>query len=296
MSLSSIFSCPICGGTQFKVHLDCIDYTTSQEKFTIKKCLACNLTFTDPRPDDAILSNYYQSDKYISHTGGNKSLVDNIYLLARKITLRWKRNLVKKYSEGNKILDVGCGTGEFLYEMKSHRWSISGVEPSSVARQSSKEKTGVEIFKSLKDITANNFNAITLWHVLEHLPDPNQALKTIYNLLNQSGTIFIAVPNLQSYDASYYQSFWAGYDVPRHLWHFDKNTMEKLLKKNGLELVKILPMRLDSFYVSLLSESYKDSKRTKLLQLFLAFLVGLKSNLKGRRNLDYSSLIYIVKR
>ncbi|HEV8515113.1 MAG TPA: class I SAM-dependent methyltransferase [Cyclobacteriaceae bacterium] len=296
MALTSILNCPICNGTEFNVHLNCVDYTTSQERFTLKKCLNCNFTFTDPRPDDATLPNYYQSDKYISHTGGSKSLIDNIYLLARKITLGWKRKLVKKYSEGNKILDIGCGTGEFLFEMKSHGWNISGVEPSSNARESSRKKTGVEINKSIAEVTENNFNAITLWHVLEHLPDPNLTLKTIYNLLNQSGTIFIAVPNLESYDATHYESFWAAYDVPRHLWHFDKKNMEVLLKKNGLELVKILPMRLDSFYVSLLSESYQNSNRPRLLQLLFAFIIGLKSNFKARKNLDYSSLIYVVKR
>jgi len=292
----SIINCPICNGTEFRAHLSCIDYTASQEKFTLKKCPSCNFVLTDPRPEDDALPNYYQSDKYISHTGGNKSLVDNIYLLARKITLGWKRNLTRKYSEGNKILDIGCGTGEFLHEMKSQGWAISGVEPSSNAREASQKKTEATIFKSLADVTENNFNAITLWHVLEHLPDPNQALKTIRNLLSQSGTVFIAVPNLRSYDATYYQSYWAGYDVPRHLWHFDKKNMETLLRKNDLELVKIMPMRLDSFYVSLLSESYKNSNRPKLIQLFSAFIVGLKSNFIARKNLGYSSLIYVVKR
>jgi len=296
MSLISIYSCPICDRSEFGNHSSCIDHTASQQQFTLKKCLHCKFVFTDPRPDEATLPRYYQSDNYISHTGGNESLIDNIYLLARKITLSWKRGLVKKYSSGNKILDVGCGTGEFLLEMKSSGWSISGVEPSPNARESSIKKTGVTIINSLTNVTENNFDVITLWHVLEHLPDPSKALKIIYTLLNHSGTVFIAVPNLESYDAKHYKSFWAGYDVPRHLWHFDKQNMATLLKRNGLNLVKIIPMRLDSFYVSLLSESYKHPKRYKLLQLFFAFLTGLKSNFKGRANLNYSSLIYVVKR
>jgi 2-polyprenyl-3-methyl-5-hydroxy-6-metoxy-1,4-benzoquinol methylase len=295
MALFSIHYCPICNGTEFSVHLDCTDYTTSQERFTLKRCLSCNFVFTDPKPDAASLPNYYQSDRYISHTGGSKTLIDKIYLQARKITLGWKRKLVERYSHEKKILDIGCGTGEFLYEMKNHGWDILGVEPSPNARELSKKKTGTEIFESLINLTENNFNAITFWHVLEHLPDPNLALQTAKNLLHQSGTIFIAVPNLKSFDANYYKSFWAGYDVPRHFWHFDKKNMETLLKKNGLQLVKILPMRLDSFYVSLLSESYKYPKRQKLLQLISAFVVGLKSNLMARKHLEYSSLIYVVK-
>jgi 2-polyprenyl-3-methyl-5-hydroxy-6-metoxy-1,4-benzoquinol methylase len=295
MALTSLINCPICNGTEFRVHLNCTDYTTSQEQFTLKKCLSCDFVFTDPRPDNATLPKYYQSDKYISHTGGNKSPIDTIYLQARKITLGWKRKLVTKYSEENRVLDVGCGTGEFLFEMKTHGWNISGVEPSPNARESSQKKTGVKISETILDVTEKNFKAITFWHVLEHLPDPNQALQTAKNLLNQSGTIFIAVPNLQSYDANYYQSFWAGYDVPRHLWHFDKKNMETLLKKNGLQLVEVLPMRLDSFYVSLLSESYKYPRRSKLVHLFSAFIIGLKSNFIGRKKLSYSSLIYVVK-
>jgi len=296
MALISISTCPICSGTQFIAHLSCTDHTTSQEYFSLKRCTKCQFVFTDPRPDDESLAKYYISDKYISHTGDNKTLINKIYLQARKITLVRKRKLVKKYSIKNKILDVGCGTGEFLNEMKSHGWKISGVEPSTSARESAEKKTGTKILKSLNDVSENNFSAITLWHVLEHLTDPNLALQTLHKLINETGTIFIAVPNLQSYDANYYKSFWAAYDVPRHFWHFDKKNMKILLEKNGLKLIKTLPMHFDSFYVALLSESYKNSKRSKLLQLFKAFIVGLKSNLKAKRTMEYSSLIYVVKR
>jgi 2-polyprenyl-3-methyl-5-hydroxy-6-metoxy-1,4-benzoquinol methylase len=296
MALTSISTCPICSGTEFIAHLTCIDYTASLERFSLKRCAKCQFTFTSPRPDESSLSEYYLSDKYISHTGSNKTLIDKIYLQARKITLGWKRKLVRKYSIENKILDVGCGTGEFLHEMKSYGWEVSGVEPSTNARESAEKKIGIKILKSLNDVSGNNFSAITLWHVLEHLPDPNRALQTLHKLITKNGTIFIAVPNLQSYDATYYQSFWAAYDVPRHLWHFDKKNMKILLQKNGFKLMKILPMRLDSFYVSLLSESYKNPKRSKLLSLFTAFIVGLKSNLNGKKTFDYSSLIYVAKR
>ncbi len=154
----------------------------------------------------------------------------------------------------------------------------------------------MKIAKSISDIDDDKFSAITLWHVLEHLPKPGQALTELSKLLDQSGTIFIAVPNLQSFDAAYYENFWAAYDVPRHLWHFDKTNMEILLKNNGLRLTTVIPMRLDSYYVSMLSESYKHPKLPKLLQLFFAIIVGLKSNLMARKNINYSSLIYVAKR
>lgn len=296
MILDSIPSCPICGETQFDPYLSCIDYTVSQENFTLKSCSQCQFLFTDPRPQDSALGNYYLSDKYISHTGGNNSFIDKLYLLARKRALIWKRKLIENNSHPGNLLDIGCGTGDFLLEMKSHQWNTSGVEPSSVARDSAEKKTGNKIYQLLSEVQERNFNAVTLWHVLEHLPDPNQALQTMKGLLSQSGTIFIAVPNHRSYDAQHYKSFWAGYDVPRHLWHFNKENMKMLLEKNGFRLTKIIPMRLDSYYVSLLSESHKHPKKSRFLQLVIAFLVGLQSNRTAGKSQEYSSHIYVVNR
>jgi len=296
MALISISNCPICAGTEFNAHLSCRDYTVSHENFSLKQCVTCQFVFTDPRPDDPSLANYYRSEKYISHTGGSQSLIDNIYLQTRKITLGWKRKLIKKYVSESTLLDVGCGTGEFLKEMQSNGWKISGIEPADKARKSAEGKTKTKIYSALSEIKEKDFNVITLWHVLEHLPDPNQALHQLHHLLNETGTIFIAVPNLKSYDANYYQSYWAAYDVPRHLWHFDQQSMKTILEKNGLQLVNTMPMRLDSFYVSLLSESYKHPKTPKFVHLIRAILLGLKSNFTARKTLDYSSLIYVVKR
>lgn len=296
MKLLSISNCPICNETEFRTYLNCIDYTASLENFTLKKCSQCQFVFTDPRPEEAALANYYISDKYISHTGGSNNFIDKIYRLARQLTLRWKRKLVKSNSNQGNILDIGCGTGEFLREMKAQGWNTYGVEPSPTARESAEEKTGTKIYQHLTEVKERNISTITLWHVLEHLPDPNQTLQTIHGLLKESGTIFIAVPNLRSFDAQYYKSFWAGYDVPRHLWHFNKENMKMLIEKNGFRLTKIIPMRLDSFYVSLLSESYRYPKRLKFLQLITAFFVGLKSNQMARKSKEYSSHIYVVNR
>jgi 2-polyprenyl-3-methyl-5-hydroxy-6-metoxy-1,4-benzoquinol methylase len=296
MILKSILNCPICNETEFNTYLSCIDYTASHERFTLKKCNQCQFIFTDPRPEDAALANYYLSDKYISHTGGSNTIIDKLYVMARKMTLGWKRRIIERNSHQDNILDIGCGTGEFLREMKSHSWIISGVEPSPTARESAAKNSGIKIHEHLSEVREKTFSAITLWHVFEHLPDPNQTLQTLQRLLKESGTIFIAVPNLRSYDAQYYQSFWAGYDVPRHLWHFNKKHIKMLIEKNGFRLTKIVPMRLDSFYVSLLSESYKHPKRSRFLHLFIAFFVGLRSNLIARNSMEYSSHIYVVNR
>lgn len=296
MTLKSISHCPICQETEFNPYLTCTDHTVSQEHFNLKKCSNCHFVFTNPRPDDAALADYYLSEKYISHTGGSDTLIDKIYLIARRITLHWKRKLIENNSRPGHILDIGCGTGEFLTEMKNHGWEISGVEPSPTARDTAEKNTGIKIPQLLSDVPPKKFSAITLWHVLEHLPDPNQALQSLQSLLSDTGTIFIAVPNLKSYDAQHYKSFWAAYDVPRHLWHFNQENMKMLLLKNGFQLRKVIPMQLDSFYVSLLSESYLRPKRSKLLQLFTAFFLGLRSNRSAGKSSEYSSLIYVANR
>lgn len=296
MNQSPVTSCPICKGTNLKHFLDCTDYTVSREVFSLKQCAVCQFAFTEPKPDEGSIGKYYLSENYISHTGGNKNLFDKVYLALRNFTLKWKRKVVLRNSTGKLLLDIGCGTGEFIKEMKANGWDTTGVEPSALARTAAEKKTGINIKESYFELEDNIYDVITLWHVLEHLYDLADALKKFHNLLKKSGTIFIAVPNFQSYDALHYNSYWAGYDVPRHPWHFRKDNMKMLLEKNGFRIVKILPMHLDSFYVSLLSESYKNPNQWKFINLIKATAIGLKSNFKARNSLNYSSLIYIAKR
>ena len=292
----TLSACPICSGTKFTDFLNCKDHTTTGETFSLKKCAKCEFTFTDPKPEEESISRYYQSEKYISHTGGQKNLLDSIYLFARKIALRKKRKVLEKNTIGKLILDFGCGTGEFLNHMQTNGWTITGVEPSSNANQKAKELTNGKIYKSLDELKESGFDAITLWHVLEHIHDLNGTVQKLSQLLKDSGTIFIAVPNLKSNDAEYYKSFWAAYDVPRHLWHFNQDNMKELMENNGFKLVDTLPMKMDSFYVSLLSESYQKPNQSKLINLVKAFIRGWLSNIKARKNKNYSSLIYIAKR
>ena len=134
-------------------------------------------------------------------------------MLKKKLGLLNLQNTSEK-----SVLDIGAGTGDFLALAKQKKWKISGVEPNLKARNLAKEK-GVILHDSLEDVE-NQFGIITLWHVLEHLPNLESQIKTIKSLLHQDGSLIIAVPNFKSFDASYYKEFWAAYDVPRHLWHF----------------------------------------------------------------------------
>lgn len=189
-------------------------------------------------------------------------------------------------------MDIGCGTGDFLkYGNQKNNSNGVGVEPNDVARQKAQSKN-VEVFNDLKEIKAQNYDVITLWHVLEHVPDIENYFSFFNEKLHKDGLLVIAVPNFKSYDAKFYGEHWAAWDVPRHLWHFSKNSMQKISQTHGFDLTHIQPMYFDSFYVSLLSEKYKNGKQN----LLKAFWVGLRSNWEAKRTKEYSSHIYLFKK
>jgi 2-polyprenyl-3-methyl-5-hydroxy-6-metoxy-1,4-benzoquinol methylase len=289
--MTEITHCPICSSIDFTPHLSAIDYTVSKESFAIKHCKGCGFLITSPRPDLSVLGSYYHSEDYISHSDTSKGLISKLYKVARGFTLDRKYRLVSKYCKGNKLLDVGCGTGAFLNHAKYKGLDVLGVEPDKGARAFAIEKYGLSVCDEtmLSELEASSFGAITLWHVLEHVPNLDERLVQLKRLLHPQGRIFIAVPNPNSFDAKHYKAHWAAYDVPRHLWHFTPITMRKLLEKNGLHLHDVLPMKLDAFYISLLSERYKHGRE----RYFSAFWNGVKSNLKAGKH-AWSSQIYVI--
>jgi 2-polyprenyl-3-methyl-5-hydroxy-6-metoxy-1,4-benzoquinol methylase len=288
--------CPVCSTSSFEKLFDCEDFSVSHETFSISACTHCGLKATNPRPDDALLSKYYETKNYISHSGAATNIVDKIYLIARRLTLKQKLKLINRYQiPPGKLLDYGCGTGEFINTCKTGGWKVNGVEPAKTARIKSEELNGIKIFDSVDQVT-DCYDIITMWHVLEHIPDLEHTLSTLSRSLSTKGTMFIAVPNYQSYDASVYKNYWAAYDVPRHLWHFDKSVMRKLLAKFSLQIKQIQPMKLDSFYVSMLSEAYKEEGKKSAAGLLRAVVNGLRSNIKARATGNYSSLIYIIQK
>lgn len=294
MALETVIICPICTGKKFDPYYSCIDHTKSKEEFSLVKCASCNFVITSPRPDSNSLGQYYESENYISHTNSSNNLIDYIYKKVRSFTLTWKLNLIKNYKHNGKLLDYGCGTGEFLNACRIANWQCTGIEPSEVARVKASHLTKLPIAESFDKIGRAKFDVITLWHVLEHVEDLNEKISELKHRLTEGGIIFIAVPNHESLDAKKYKSHWAGYDVPRHLWHFSQSTMSKLLIKHGLQLVNTTPMKQDSFYVSLLSEKYQQPNANLLSRMVKALIVGLQSNLDAKKNRNYSSLVYIV--
>lgn len=284
--------CLVCGSNQFEPFLVCKDHTVSKEDFNIVSCKTCGFKFTNPRPEDSVIGEYYKAEEYISHTNTNKGVVNKLYHMVRSRTLKKKLSLIKSYVPRGTILDYGCGTGMFLAVCKNAGWETYGMEPDDNARKiASQANTNLFSDKSKIQtyITNTKFNVITLWHVLEHVTDMDETLSFFKHRLTKDGILVIAVPNHISYDAQFYKEHWAAYDVPRHLHHFEKKSIKALLENNGFLLRETLPMKFDSFYVSMLSEKYKTGS-TNLLK---AFFIGLISNLKANSSDKFSSTIYV---
>ena len=267
------------------------DNSVSKEIFELHYDENFDMLITSPQPDENTLGRYYESEDYISHTDAKRSLFEKAYHFIKNIALKNKLSLINdlQKSKGN-LLDIGAGTGDFLLVAKQNGWNAIGIEPSEKAKAIAQQK-GVELKSNLSEFQDHSFDLITMWHVLEHVPNLENQIKELQRLLKPNGSIIIAVPNFKSFDANYYQEFWAAYDVPRHLWHFSKTAIQKLFLAENLELQKVLPMKFDSFYVSLLSEKYKTGK----MNYIKVFFIGLRSNIKAKKSLEYSSHIYVLK-
>lgn len=275
-------------------YLSVKDYSVSGEQFQLLYNEELEMLETFPQPKAELLSEYYKSEDYISHTDTQRNLLEKVYQLIRRISIKRKMELINSFkSEEKTLLDIGCGTGDFLKTAQKHNWEIIGIEPNERARQIANSKTQNAVYSAehLKSLKENNFDVITLWHVLEHLPNLEKHTALFKHLLKPNGTLVVAVPNFKSYDAEYYKNIWAAYDVPRHLWHFSESAIERLFEKQKMRLEKTLPMIFDAYYVSLLSEKYKSGK----MHPIKAFWIGFLSNKKAKRTKQYSSHIYILK-
>jgi ubiquinone/menaquinone biosynthesis C-methylase UbiE len=279
---------------QNKLFLKSKDHAITGEPFDLCYCDTPELLVTSPQPPVESLLNYYKSDDYISHVKTKKTLFQAIYFSVRAITLRQKLKWVSSYkNNGNRILDYGAGVGDFVRAAQNDGWDCVGIEPHIKARTIANEKEQNTVYPAeyLKMLRPNSQAVITLWHVLEHLPNLEQEIRTFKQLLKTSGRLVVAVPNFKSYDAQYFKSYWAAYDLPRHLWHFSKESISTLFEDFDMEIESIHPMIFDSFYVSLLSAKYQTGR----MNILKGFAIGLLSNIKAYFSGEYSSLVFVIK-
>ena len=289
--------CPICHSGNIQQKFSAKDYTVTGETYMIFQCNDCRGAFTQNVPEVNEIGKYYASVSYISHSDTNEGLVNQVYHTVRKKTLQQKKDLIVNITgkpTGN-LLDIGCGTGAFLHTMQQAGWQTTGLEPDETARRKAAELYQINPLPSgeLFSLPAEKFDAITMWHVLEHVHELHEYVAQIKALLKPGGRLIVAVPNFTSPDALHYQQYWAALDVPRHLYHFSPASMKALMKLHGLEVLQTKPMWFDSFYVSMLSEQYRRGKGN----IVGAFLNGFVSNAKAVFDKEKcSSVIYIIRK
>lgn len=281
---SQLYVCPFCKSKDTLPFIECKDHTVSGEIFPVVACNDCSGMFTAGAPAFSEIGKYYQSDSYISHTDSKKGVFNRIYQLIRNFTIGQKKKFVisKAAQKKGAILDYGCGTGNFLASMKTSGWNVKGIEPDPSACQKAADATGEVIHPPdhINQIESSSHDVITLWHVLEHVHDLHHVIAEFKRILNQDGVLVIAVPNHLSYDAKFYRQFWAAYDVPRHLYHFNPASIQQLFTRYGFKLESINPMWFDAFYVGLLSEKHKNGKMGLVTPLVVGFLSNLKALFK----------------
>jgi 2-polyprenyl-3-methyl-5-hydroxy-6-metoxy-1,4-benzoquinol methylase len=289
--------CPLCTSSEISLHLRCTDHFISKESFELFRCSTCGFIFTENYPEADKVGKYYESDEYISHSNTSKGITNKIYRIVRTFMLHRKRRIVSRATglKTGSVLDIGSGTGHFAAEMKSGGWKVTGIEINEKAREFSKSQYGLEIIspEMISSLEKESFDAVTLWHVLEHFHNPFAYAADILSLLKPGGICVVALPNSSSYDAAHYKALWAAYDVPRHLWHFNPDTFRRFSDKAGFATVKLLTLPLDVFYISLLSEKYMGSKLPFLSGMTKAKFFAFASFFNRRRS---SSMIYILQK
>ncbi len=266
----------------------------THQNFPVKQCSQCGLKLTSPRPNETSIGSYYKSDQYVSHSDTGGGLLNSAYRVVRNYTLQSKQHLVSRLNNGpGLLLDVGCGTGTFLNVCQQAGWQVSGTEPDQAARTVANEKLRIKLESNLEALKSDKpFDIITMWHVLEHVSELNETVKRLRTLLSNSGTLLVAVPNCDSYDAQKFGPHWAAYDVPRHLYHFVPATIEQLFVKHQFKLVGQRPLLLDAFYIAMLSTQYQSGR----VDYLKSVEVGLRSNSDGKKTGNYSSNLYLFKK
>ncbi len=283
--------CPICSSEKMSLVFPVKDYMITKEEFNVVSCDQCGFKFTNPIPVESEIGKYYESDVYVSHSNTKKGLKNFIYHLVRNFTLQRKIDLVSRYANGKKLLDIGSGAGYFLNKAKETGFQTLGLEPSEEVREGSMKEFGLDVkdISELHHLKNKSIDAITMWHVLEHVYELNRDAKQMLDVLKDDGVLIVAVPNPDSWDAKFYGDHWGGWDVPRHLYHFREIDIRNLFSKFDAEVVEVKPMQFDPVYVSMLSEQYKG--RSVLHAIWFGMLSYFNKNTHG-----CTSQIYVIKK
>ena len=288
------YQCPWCESEKTQIHLWVKDLFLTNEAFEIHECLKCGLLFTEPRPKTEEIGKYYQSEEYYSHQENKKGFVPRIYEAVKSVNLKKKYKMATKGLKPGKMLEIGCGAGDFLHTMEKHGWTCTGIEPSESAKEIATKKVKATLLnpQEIGQLENESFDLITMWHVLEHVDNLKEEIQQLQRLLKKGGRLVLALPNFKSADAQYYKEYWAAYDVPRHLNHFCRESINNIFKTTDFKRIKTDKLVWDAYYISFMSEKYMNHS----LPLLKGAWKGWRSNCKARKNGEWSSLVYILER
>tara|TARA_B100001173_G_scaffold293523_1_gene286655 strand:- start:110 stop:1000 length:891 start_codon:yes stop_codon:yes gene_type:complete len=288
-------SCSVCKSTEIKSILTLKDHSHTGEKFPVFKCCECGFHFTQNIPDEKSIGPYYKNENYVSHSDTQKGFFFKIYHSVRNYMLTRKQNLIQSNTglKSGKLLDIGTGTGYFANQMIKSGWKVEGIEQDEETRNFASAKFNFKVHDTdeFYKLPAESFDAISMWHVLEHVHDLKGYLNQIHSILKPNGILVVAVPNHDSFDQEHYKEYWAAWDIPIHLWHFNPSTLKRLMMNYKFRVEKYLPMPFDAAYVSMLSEQYRSG--SKIPGLFKGIFFAIKGKINPKR---CSSVIYIIKK
>lgn len=216
----------------------------SREYFNVVKCDMCGLVYTNPRPNSEEIDKFYGQHYYGKQNLRFKVLVE----LPIRLFRRQRSRKILRLMDSGRILDVGCGRGRMLDEFRKRGWETFGTEFSEQAAGAAREEFGLNVRAiALKNWGFEDkfFDAITLWHVLEHLPDPHGTLREVNRILKDDGLIVVSTPNFDSFQAKVSKEKWFHLDVPRHYYHFSTRTLTQMLESVGFKVWRQHPFSLE---------------------------------------------------
>lgn len=267
------------------------DHLVSGDTFDIYWDETHRRAWTDVQHLDT-LDPFYDSSDYISHHSKPRSTIQGLYGLVRTLMFYYKYRLLKKnIPPKGRLLDVGCGTGAFLSFMKKKGHAVKGIENNDKARKTCHEND-LQVQTTTEGFPQQSFDVITLWHVLEHLPQPEKHIANYKDLLKPGGILVIAAPNFESHDRVHYKEDWAALDVPRHLWHFTPKGLISMSKENELQLIRKSFLPFDVFYIAYLSEKHKGKRIPLVRALIKASFFSLKALFTAK----HSSIVYLFRK
>ena len=269
------FTCSLCHGKEASHCFSAFDFDRSVEQFELVKCRACGLAITQPVPDISSMNSYYPGAYYGSGKKKFSSVIELLTVLGNKLRARkiLKEIALARSDDGaSKVLDIGCGRANLLRSLKDAGCECYGIERTRYSDDSHSDE--IEIFKgSIAERVYSDgfFDAVIIWHVLEHLHDPIETLDDVARITKKGGLIGIAVPNFSSFQSSLFKADWFHLDLPRHLYHFGTENLSRVLEQRGYAISSVstssLEQNLFGFIQSLMNKLKFLGKPNEFYQL-----------------------------